>query len=273
MALLRRIFESLDPSSSLTTDVRFLFKRESGIVKEVKAHKLILGGASDVFEREFFRPMKKDEDIEIKDVSEEVFRAMVDYIYNKKIELIEFDLNFLSSLYYIADLYNIEELRLDIIASIPEHIVSDQNFLDVAILAENNIVYQRLSEALYNSAAVFMKKKFCGKIDNVFNFCSETDASGIHGQVLFKMMGRMKSLPDPTPKCKNCKQEQPSCLNDQVLTQENFVPGAKVTTTNGYGIMGSSVLCHDQSSGRFKNIAGQGFEYSLAGLKYKCVPI
>ena len=100
MALLRRIFESLDPSSSLTTDVWFLFKGESGIVKVVKAHKLILGGASDVFEREFFGPMKKDEDIEIKDVSEEVFRAMIDYIYNKKIELIDYDLNFLSSVYY-----------------------------------------------------------------------------------------------------------------------------------------------------------------------------
>merc|ERR1712183_759981 len=124
---------------------------------------------------------------------------------------------------------------MGIIASIPEHIVSDQNFLDVAILAE----------ALYNSAAVFMKKKFCGKIDNVFNFCSETDASGIHGQVLFKMMGRMKSLPDPTPKCKNCKQELPSCLNDQVLTQENFVPGAKVNMWIWDGPIVTSVLCHD----------------------------
>ena len=53
-----------------------------------------------MFEREFFGPMQKDEDIEIKDVSEEVFRAMIDYIYNKKIELIDYDLNFLSSVYY-----------------------------------------------------------------------------------------------------------------------------------------------------------------------------
>jgi len=273
MALLRRIFASLDPSSSLTTDVKFLFKGESGIVREVRAHKLILGGASDVFEREFFGPMQKYEDIEIKDVSEEVFRAMIDYIYNKKIELTDFDLDFLSSLYYIADLYNIEELRLDIIASIPEHDVSDQNLLDVAILAENNILYQRLSEALYDSAAVFMKKKFGGKMDNVVNFCSEADASGIQGQVIVKMIGRMKSLPNPTtnPKCENCEQEQPSCFNGHVLTRENFVPGAKVTPTSGYGIIYTSVLCHDQNRGSFKNMNGGGFVYSLSSLKYKCI--
>merc|ERR1719186_936321 len=153
---------------------------------------------------------------------------MIDYIYNKKVELIDFDLDFLSSLYYIADLYNIEELRLDIIASIPEHVVSDQNFLDIAILAEKNILYQRLSETLYDSAAVFMKKKFGGKIDNVFDFCSEADASGIHGQVLINMMGRMKSLPNPTPQCGNCEQEQSSCLSGHVLSRENFVPEARV---------------------------------------------
>jgi len=271
MALLRRIFESLDPSSSLTTDVRFLFKGESGIVKEVKAHKLILGGASDVFEREFFGPMKKDEDIEIKDVSAEVFRAMIDYIYNKEIKLIDFDLDFLSSLYYIADLYNIEELRLDIIASIPEHVVSDQNFLDVAILAENNILYQRLSDALYDSTAFFMKKKFGGKIDKVFNFCSETDASGIHGQVIFKMIGRMKNLPNPTPtpKCENCEQEQPSCLNGQVLTRENFVPGAKVVHGNGRIYFYTTVLCHNENKGSFKSTSN--FDQPLANFKYKCI--
>merc|ERR1719186_760574 len=259
MALLRRIFESLDPSSSLTTDVKFLFKGESGIVREVRAHKLILGGASDVFEREFFGPMQKYEDIE------EVFRAMIDYIYNKKIELFNFDLHFLSSLYYIADLYNIEELRLDIIASIPVHDVFDQNLLDVAILAETYILYPCLSKALYDSAAVFMKKKFGGKMDNVVNFCSDADASGIKGQVIVKMIGRMKSLPNPTPnpKCENCEQEQPSCFNGQVLTRENFVPGAKVTPTVGSGIIYTSVLCHDQNRGSFKNMNGGGFGYSL----------
>jgi len=268
MALLQRIFETLDPSSSLTTDVKFLFKGESGIVKEVKAHKLILGAASDVFEREFFGPLKKDEDIDITDVSEEVFKAMVDYIYNKKVGLIDYDHHFLSSLYYIADLYNIEELRSDIIASIHEHVVSDQNFLDVAIIAENNILYPRLSEPLYDSAAVFMKNKFGDKIGNVFNFFSETDASEAHRIVIFKMMARMKSLPNPTPNCKNC--DQNFCLNDQVVTRENFVPGARVTPANGNGSIFTSVLCHNDYMGSFKR-NHVPFDCELYAFKYKCI--
>jgi len=261
MALLHRIFEGLDPSTSLTTDVRFLFKGESGIVKELKAHKLILGAASDVFEREFFGPLKKDEDINIEDVSDEVFRVMIDYIYSKKIELIDYDLAFLSSLYYLADLYNIEELRLDIITSIPEHVVSEQNFLDVAVLAENNNLYQRLSEPLYDSAAAFMKKKFDGKIDNVFSFFSEIGTSEIQALVLIKIMARMKSLPNTNPKCENCKQT--SCLNGRVLTRENFVPVARVTARNGNEANWTSVLlCHNSS---------QVQDFALDSFKYQCI--
>jgi len=280
MALLRRIFESLDPSSSLTTDVRFLFKGESGVA-EVKAHKLILGGASDVFEREFFGPLKKDEDIYIEDVSDEVFRVMIDYIYSKKVELIDYDLDFLSSLYYLADLYNIEELRLDIISSVPEHVVSEQNFLDVAVLAENYNLYQRLSETLYDSAAAFIKQKFDGKIDNVFNFFSEIEASEIHGLVLLKIMARMKSLPNTNPKCENC--EQTTCLNGQMLTRENFVPTAQVTPSNGngkicldpstymfYPIFTSVLLCNDGYMGRFK-LNNTTYNFTLDTFKYKCI--
>jgi len=272
MALLRRIFESLDPSSSLTTDVRFLFKEESGTVKELKAHKLILGAASDVFEREFFGPMKKDEDIAIDDVGQEVFGVMIDYIYNKKIELIEYDLNFLSSLYYLADLYNIKELRLDIITSIPEHVVSDQNVLDVAILAENNVLHQPLSETLYDSAAVFIKKKFGGKIDNVFNFCSETEPSEIHGLVLLKIMARMKNLPNPTPKCGNCHCEQTYCLDGQALTIENFLPGAQVSLIEyGFEDIWTSVVYHGENIGSFMSRPRNSvFDCDLAMVKYKC---
>jgi len=271
MALLRRMFASLDPSSSLTTDVRFLFKGESGIVKELKAHKLILGAASEVFEREFFGPLKKDEDINIEDVSDEVFRVMIDYIYSKKIEFNDFDIDFLSSLYSLADIYNIEELRLDIIASIPEHVVSEQNFLDVAVLAENNNLYQRLSETLYDSAAAFMKKKFDGKIDNVFSFFSEIETSEIHGLVLVKIMARMKSLPNPNLKCENC--EQTNCLNGQVLTRENFVPVARVTPSNGNGSIWTSVLLrHDKYMGRFKhNNTSQFQDFTLGTFKYQCI--
>eukprot|EP00092_Neocalanus_flemingeri_P065255 GFUD01079298.1.p1 GENE.GFUD01079298.1~~GFUD01079298.1.p1 ORF type:complete len:135 (-),score=40.23 GFUD01079298.1:183-587(-) len=42
MDLQSRISKCVDPTSSLPTDVRFLFKVEGGNTKEIKAHKLIL---------------------------------------------------------------------------------------------------------------------------------------------------------------------------------------------------------------------------------------
>merc|ERR1712096_14724 len=105
-------------------------------------------------------------------------------------------------------------------------------------------------------------------------FCSETDASGIRGQVIVKMIGRMKSVPNP--KCENCEEEQLSCLNGQVLTRENFVTGAKVD--RGDGLFYTSVLCHNEYMGSFKNMTEIGrnlysygpFDRPLANFKYKC---
>ena len=61
-------------NSGLPTDVQFVFKGEYNLPKKVKAHKLILSIASDVFEREFYGSMKEDGDkITIEDAEQEVF--------------------------------------------------------------------------------------------------------------------------------------------------------------------------------------------------------
>ena len=60
-------------------------------------------------------------------VSVDAFEAMIEYIYNKKIVWKDYGLSFLASLYYLADKYDISELRQEIIASIPEHKVSEEN--------------------------------------------------------------------------------------------------------------------------------------------------
>ena len=80
-------YRYLDPdwTSYPPPDVRFWFKEEeSGLVKEVRAHKQILSFASDVFNREFFGSIKTEDEIEVKDVTQEVFQAMMEAIYNKK---------------------------------------------------------------------------------------------------------------------------------------------------------------------------------------------
>merc|ERR1712096_81470 len=114
---------------------------------------------------------------------------------------------------------------------------------------------------------------------NVFIFFSETKASENHGHVLAKMMARIKSLPNqtceikslPNQTCENCKQT--SCLNGQVLTRENFVPGAQLTLANGL-LLGIS-LCLTETIGNFKYINSHNETFyttlNYNNIKYKCV--
>ena len=149
----------LNPSfcSFPPTDVRFWFKEEGGAVKEVNAHTQILASASEVFNREFYGNLKCERDIEINDAKQEVFKTMVEFIYNKKPSYKDVELGFLASLYYLADKYDIGELRNEIISSIRMHVVTKENLLDVANLAEENVLHQPLSEALYDVAVSFVE--------------------------------------------------------------------------------------------------------------------
>eukprot|EP00092_Neocalanus_flemingeri_P102892 GFUD01131619.1.p1 GENE.GFUD01131619.1~~GFUD01131619.1.p1 ORF type:complete len:243 (-),score=68.39 GFUD01131619.1:22-675(-) len=166
--------------------------------------------------------MVSEDEITIKDASQEVFQAMVDFIHNKQPDWKECDLSFLASLYYLADKYNVEDLRDMIIASFPDQEVTKDNVLGVAILAEDNILLQPLSETLYDVAARFMKKDFDGKLENALDIFTEVNKK--HALVIFKVMERMKKLKSPT--CEHCKQF--SCLNGQGVTHQNFVAGATV---------------------------------------------
>ena len=67
---MRKLSMCLDPSRGPPMDVTFIFKKGAD-VREIKAHKLILSIASDVFNREFYGSMKEPKDnIDIVDASQ-----------------------------------------------------------------------------------------------------------------------------------------------------------------------------------------------------------
>ena len=187
-----------DMEESPPTDVKFVFKQEMGGVKEVTAHKMILAFGSDVFKREFYGSMKSMDEIKIKDASQEVFQVMVECIYNKEQQWEDFDLSFLASLYHLADKYMIDNLRSEIIASISNYISTEENVLDVAVLAEAYAHHHPLSETLFDAAkGFFMKKREHERFESIqeFLFTKENEK---HSLAVFKVMERLK--------CKNCKQ-------------------------------------------------------------------
>jgi len=223
--------QSLGSTSSIPTDVKFVFKEEkkgTTSVEEIKAHKVILAVVSDVFEKEFFGPLKEvKNEIEIKDIKRDVFEAMIDFVYNKNPFVSSYELQFLSSLFYVAEKYNISALKNEIIASIIKKEVLDENVLDIAIIAEMNVIQAEFSERLYDRVAQFLMKKFAGKLNNAIEYFSQTEATQANGLVLLKAMARMKTISPPL--CENCKAYP--CMDGVGVSKANFVSGAKVANT------------------------------------------
>ncbi|KAG6459321.1 hypothetical protein O3G_MSEX011304 [Manduca sexta] len=76
--------------------------------KTIKAHKLILGISSPVFEAMFYGPMSKDEDIEVTDIQPDIFQLMVNYIYTDNVEISNIEQAF--ELLYASRKYLLEHL-------------------------------------------------------------------------------------------------------------------------------------------------------------------
>jgi len=235
--ILTRLPQTLSSTSNIPTDVKFVFrdnKEENNSVKEVNAHKLILALVSDVFEREFYGTLAKKEVesvIDIEDAQQEVFIVMVDFIYNKQPDVSMHGLPFLGNLFYLAEKYNISALLNEIIKVISRKQICDESVLDIATVAEDYVFLEQFSETLYESVAVYLLKKFAGKLDKAIDFFWQVQPNQVNGLALLKVMSKMKEVVPPI--CDNCKAYP--CMDGEGLTKSNFVPGARVVNRNGKG--------------------------------------
>jgi len=260
-----KLSKFLDPSSTATLppgDVTFVFKNDQQIVVgEVKAHKNILGFASDVFFKEFFGNFKSEDIVEIKDSTKEVFELFIAFIYGKQQSWKTCDLETIASLYYLSDKYNVPILGDELISFISEQEIDKNSVLEVATLAQENILLEDLSKALFMSATKCLRKEFGSSSKKVFDFY--TDQPGIdesHALIIFKMMSMMKTVPN-APVCLNCKMPGDQCLDGVGISSANFVPGAKVTLNPNYGFHTNvSRLGRKTSDNTFIGIRSNGSE-------------
>ena len=118
-------------------------------------------------------------------------------------------------------------LKDELISSIPGHEISLNMVMEVAILAQENMHYKDLSDALFFSAASCLRSEFGNDIQKVFDFYAEhPEVNEIYASVIYKLMSLMKSVPPKN--CSNCKKPIANCLDGKGITKENFVIGAKV---------------------------------------------
>ena len=141
MALLGRAdWESFrSPDSEIPPDVFFLVKGEDGKSSKIGAHRILLAGISPVFRRMFFGSMKETgETMEMKDTSPDTFGAMINYIYTRHPDDVLYGIGspkILFELFALADMYDILDLKTEILNSLQEFEINHENLIYTATVA------------------------------------------------------------------------------------------------------------------------------------------
>jgi len=261
----------LDPSGSSTTvppsDVTFVFKNElQEVTDEIKAHKVILGFASDVFNAEFFGNFKSEDIVTVKDCSREVFELFIAFIYDKELCWDDYGFEIICSLYYLSDKYNVECLKNDLIFSIHERDTSKEGVLDVGMLAEEYVIFPELSNALYSCAAACLKKEFGRDIMKVYEFyTNHPGLSEAHALIIFKMMSMINKI----NVCLNCKMKGLRCYHGHSIASTDVVLGAKVFRGGSSGFLFLSHVGPEYLVGRKADGTLVSEEKSEAVYRYK----
>ena len=130
----------LPEESEVPPDVFFLVHEEDGQSARIGAHRLLLAGVSPVFKRMFFGPMKETKEVmEVEDTSAQAVRAMIIYIYHKDYisEEVLTDTSTLFELYALGDMYDILNLKTEIMDSLDELEITMDTLVDTATVANN----------------------------------------------------------------------------------------------------------------------------------------
>ncbi|XP_062524244.1 kelch-like protein 40a isoform X2 [Bombyx mori] len=96
--------------------------------KKFKAHKLILGISSPVFEAMLYGPLSNNNDIHIPDIEPEIFQLILNYIYTDNVDITSIEQAF--DLLYASRKYLLEHLTKTCIEYIKENVTID-NVIEV----------------------------------------------------------------------------------------------------------------------------------------------
>ena len=171
-----RLVEVIKESSEIQTDTTFKIEKDN---KEeyVKAHRLVLGMASEVFRKMLFVTSTSDreaKEILVKETTVAAFRAMVDAIYNTKTirkSLVDKTVPEMFAVLNLVKKYEIPELVLttrDCLATFP---LSEEVVLEVAgdAIKYINIFDEEAKELMLHCAKFLMPKlSDTGAVVNVY---------------------------------------------------------------------------------------------------------
>ena len=139
--------------SEIPPDVIFrVTERDSDKTGDVLAHRLLLAGSSPVFRKQFFGPMKKEQEvIEIQDTTVEAFTVMINFIYRAptvSFTILQNCPQKLCEILNISERYQVSSLTGIVRERIQKFTVTSRNMMFTAASAKNYAVFDDVSKIL-----------------------------------------------------------------------------------------------------------------------------
>ena len=220
------VSELVQTSSEMPTDVTFKIEEDMNKKDEVKAHRLVMGMASEPFRKMLFvtdTEDKESKEIKVSETTVAAFRAMVDAIYDTKTigeSLKEKTVHEMFDVLNLLKKYQIPELVLaarDCLANFP---LTEEVVLEVAGEAmKYSNTFEEEAKLLLLHCAKFLQPKF-KDVKSVFEF---SEVKKEHGEILVELFALMNTI---TPEqCQNCKNAP--CKDGQEVKEEEFSIGLK----------------------------------------------
>jgi len=223
-----------DQNFGVPTDVTFHFVDENDFEvvgeddtnDEVKAHRLILALVSQKFKDMFYNTSGCVSDvIVIKNVTNNVFAAMISFIYGSQSALENLSLCELSELVKVAEEYGVVGVVQTVSEIIESFSVSEENLLEAVKTASEFEKFTEMSRMLIRHCAAFIKAAV--KDDSeIEEFVTSLDENK---SVTEKLLAAMTSLSPPP--CSNCL-ASPCLDNTTIPHTEKMVVGCQVAVKN-----------------------------------------
>ena len=259
-------------------DVTFSFDKVSSITygkKEIKANKVVLALASEVFKAQFFGSIPAGPVVYVEDSNAEAFGIFVDILYNVKVELKDMNPMLLGDLFYLAEKYQVDAIKSAIVEDINLRQIEVKDVIDVLTVVESKSHLVQFADSLHQLCLkVFLKSS-----DNIFKLfnMSDPDDESI-SRMLHRFMIKAHTLKDEENDklCSNCQQFP--CLDGSTVGLNNFVKKAEVLAIWEGGLDGDNdVLTLSKMFERGVWYVKNGTDYvwcatdGSKALVYKCV--
>ena len=124
--------------------------------------------ASEVFKTQFFGSLPAGKVILVEDSSIDAFKIFVDALHGVKVNYKEINLMLLGEIFFLADKYQVDAMKVAIIDNVKTREVNKNDVLDAAIVSEANTHLVEFANALDMLCVEFVRSLSITELSELF---------------------------------------------------------------------------------------------------------